>query len=618
MSQFAANLRRTHTPDSPASRAPSASARTRKAQGSHAGESAKPTVHEATPGESILQRHALPQNLHQAIEKGDVAAVRRFLRSVGTSCQRSREALEAPRALTFWGVKYTPLMHAAISGNEEIVQLLLEAGASVSTANGGGMTALMLAARHGRITVLSILVQKRQNFDSKDSHGNTAALLAAKSGHPMAVRVLADAGADLDCRDENGLNALAWAAMGGHTGIVKTLAGNGVDVNLRDRKQCTALYYAVRMNRLETVNALLELGADTKLQYPIPPLIRNDIIYFIDEVAGHFGNYDVMELLVRHMHGRSRTSVLKRPESFMDITPAMMSVYYESGLQLEADAMEWWVFLQGLSITFQSLDVPKTVMDDGTPVDLNITKNNLQCAHQRANEIMSTYRRSTRSGDVRLGLYPNAKWLETSCSEWQAHPARAASIVGVMGTMPAALPNSRVRALLKQGWRSELASAINEAWMRVAPAASELRNLSTSPAGEFQLLDMEGKPLQLNDRLVEDILFSFALSVHSEQIQQLALSVDSDSAKTGVGKPGRGPVEGLQPPHADPLVQRQAQALIAANRKGPFHLRQANSAITIKGAWELCEAAREGLLQHWLVTQFISQFTREERKLPYL
>jgi hypothetical protein len=47
-------------------------------------------------------------------------------------------------------------------------------------------------------------------------------------------------------------------------------------------------------------------------------------------------------------------------------------------------------------------------------------------------------------------------------------------------------------------------------------------------------------------------------------------------------------------------------------------LRQANSAITIKGAWELCEAAREGLLQHWLVTQFISQFTREERKLPYL
>jgi hypothetical protein len=575
-------------------------------------------VHEATPGRSILQHHASPQNLHQAIENGDVEAVRRFLQSVGTSSRQFSEALEAPRALTFFGVKYTPLMRAAMPGNEEIVQLLLKAGASVNTANGDGMTPLMLAAQHDRTAVLSMLVQERQNLDSKDKHGNTAILLAAKSGHLMAVRVLADAGADLHCRDENGLNALSWAAMHGHTSIVKTLVRSGADVNLQHSKKYTALYYAAQMDRLETVNVLLELGADTNLQYPIFSL-GDDIIYFIDEVAGHFKNYDVMELLVHHMHGGSGTSVLKRPDSFADITPAMMSVYHESGVQLEAHAMEYWVNVENMTMMdFKPDDFSNIVLNYGTRVDQSITRNNLQCKHQRANEIMSARARSrsTQSGDQHLGLYPDDKWLARTHGEWQAQPARAASIVGVMESMPARLPNSQIRALLKQGWRSELASAIHEAWMRVAPAARELKNLLGPPEGGFQLLDLEGEPLQADGRVVEDILFSFALSTHSEQIQQFALA--TSPKKTGQGKPGCGPMKGFQPPHADLLVQRQAQALIAANKKGRLQLHRANSEVTIKDVWELCEAAREGLLQYWLVEQFTSQFPSEQRNLPFL
>jgi hypothetical protein len=211
-------------------------------------------VREATSGSLILQHHVPPQDLHQAIENGDAEAVRRLLQSFGTSRRRLGDILEAPRALRFFGVRYTPLMRAAMSGNEEIAGLLLKAGASVNAANGDGMTPLMLAAQHGRTAVLSMLVQERPNPDSQDSHGNTAILLAAKNGHLMAVRVLADAGADLHCRDESGLNALSWAAMQGHTSIVKALVRNGADVNAKQQhsNKYTALYCAAQMDRLET------------------------------------------------------------------------------------------------------------------------------------------------------------------------------------------------------------------------------------------------------------------------------------------------------------------------------------------------------------------------------
>jgi hypothetical protein len=363
------------------------------------------------------------------------------------------------------------------------------------------------------------------------------------------------------------------------------------------------------------VNALLELGADTNLRYPIPSL-GDEIIYFIDEVAGHSENYDVMELLVRHMYGGNGTSVLKRPDSFLDITVAMMSVYHESGVWLEEGAMGHWVTVEYLLKGLDPMDFPGDVLEYETRDDVRIANNHLQCRHRQANRIMSTHRRSTRSGGQHLGLCPDDKWLERAHGEWQAQPARAASIVGVMGSMPARLPNSRVRSLIKQGWRSELVSAIHDAWMRVAPAARELKNLLGAEEGKFQLLDLEGEPLAADDRLVEHILFSFSLSAHSEEIQQFALS--ASAAETGRGKPARWPVEGFQPPHADPLVQRQAQALIAANKEGPFQLRRVNSELAIKDAWELCEAAGEGLLQHWLVEQFTSQFSKAQYDLPFL
>jgi hypothetical protein len=293
-----------------------------------------------------------------------------------------------------------------------------------------------------------------------------------------------------------------------------------------------------------------------------------------------------------------------------------MSVYHECGVHLEADAMAYWRTVEHMLMALQPDDFSDIVLDYGTQVDQSITRNNLQCRHQRANKIMAANRRSTRSGDQHLGLYPDDKWLGRTHGEWQAQPALAASIVGVMGSMPVGLPNSQIRALLKQGWRSELASAIHEAWMRVAPAARELKNLLDPLDGKFQLLDLEGEPLQADDRLAGDILFSFALSTHSQQIQQFALS--ASSAKTGQGKPGGEPMKAFQSPHADPLVQRQAQALIAANRKRPFQLRRPNSEAPIKDVWHLCEAAREGLLQHWLVEQFTSQFSSEQRNLPFL
>ncbi|ALS61460.1 ankyrin repeat domain-containing protein [Pandoraea norimbergensis] len=76
---------------------------------------------------------------------------------------------------------WAPLHYAATSGNDEIVQLLLDASAYVDAESPNGTTPLMMAARGGHITTCKVLLDGGADVRLKNQLGLTAIDFANQS-----------------------------------------------------------------------------------------------------------------------------------------------------------------------------------------------------------------------------------------------------------------------------------------------------------------------------------------------------------------------------------------------------------------------------------------------------
>ncbi len=110
----------------------------------------------------------------------------------------------------------TPLFIAIANNNPEMVQLLLEHGASVTQVNDKGLMPIHEAAR-GAVygsdglfrsnEILDMLIRKGANINQKDILGETPLMLAAKAGRPDTIRFLLTRGADATAVDLDGKTA---------------------------------------------------------------------------------------------------------------------------------------------------------------------------------------------------------------------------------------------------------------------------------------------------------------------------------------------------------------------------------------------------------------------------
>ncbi|MER7107288.1 HEAT repeat domain-containing protein [Streptomyces sp. NPDC000229] len=108
--------------------------------------------------------------------------------------------------------------------------------------------------------------------EAADGLGATALYLASVSDHVGIVRLLLAAGADpgRGSGERGGDLPLCGAACGGHTGVVRALLAAGARPDQREEFGFTALAWAVRQGFADTVEALLEYGADPGLPGPAP------------------------------------------------------------------------------------------------------------------------------------------------------------------------------------------------------------------------------------------------------------------------------------------------------------------------------------------------------------
>tara|TARA_B110001452_G_scaffold263181_1_gene264265 strand:+ start:340 stop:1260 length:921 start_codon:yes stop_codon:yes gene_type:complete len=231
----------------------------------------------------------------------------------------------------------TSLHLACRAGHEEVVRLLLEAGANAAATTHKNCTALGMAAEGGHARVVEVLLTwglgsgvhpdggadddagggggvslelragayepaARSTLDAGDAYGCKPLLLAAACGSVETVLVLLKHGAKVDGRDNNDRTALIRCAYDGFVKVGLTLIEASADVNAFDKIGNTALISASGYGHKGTVTALLQAGADIdgiRVGDQRTPLIR----------ACLYGHYATAHELLAHGAARDPRDV---------------------------------------------------------------------------------------------------------------------------------------------------------------------------------------------------------------------------------------------------------------------------------------------------------------------
>lgn len=155
------------------------------------------------------------------------------------------------------------LCDAAYSGNLEICELLLKAGAN---ANGQGLfsSPLQTAARYNHPEIVKLLLQHDAEIEKSDHEGNTALILAASQGNLDIVKILLASGAAIHARNKQSWTALMQASLFGRTETLKYLLEQGANANdkAENERNITTLMLACDSGSEESVKLLLGHGAD--------------------------------------------------------------------------------------------------------------------------------------------------------------------------------------------------------------------------------------------------------------------------------------------------------------------------------------------------------------------
>eukprot|EP00803_Ostreobium_quekettii_P007331 evm.model.scf_1535.3 EVM.evm.TU.scf_1535.3 scf_1535:22230-35004(+) len=226
----------------------------------------------------------------------------------GTKLARQRRpGSEGARPLPLLGKTRIPLPpkspshSAAVSGDSQALEALLQHGANVQAATKDGTTALHIAAAKGAAHVIPDLVTAGADKDARtckgwsplhaaaqtgsaatirellsfgadteartSGHRATALHVAALRGNLEAVEVLAGEGkADVHSRQSDALTPLLLAAFCGHGKVVRALVAAGAVMDARDAQNKAALHMAALAGHVRVAEELLQLGADVDVQ----------------------------------------------------------------------------------------------------------------------------------------------------------------------------------------------------------------------------------------------------------------------------------------------------------------------------------------------------------------
>jgi ankyrin repeat protein len=170
-------------------------------------------------------------NLYAAASEVADAAMKRDKAAVRSLVERKAD-VNAPQ------VDGTTALHWAVQADDlDMVDLLIRAGARVSTPTREGVMPMQLAALNGSAATLGRLIKAGADVNGAlTPTADTPLMMAARAGKAEAVQLLLDSGAKIDARETWGdTTALMWAVAEGNHAVVKLLIERGADVRARSK-----------------------------------------------------------------------------------------------------------------------------------------------------------------------------------------------------------------------------------------------------------------------------------------------------------------------------------------------------------------------------------------------
>lgn len=229
---------------------------------------ATPELEDITKNPDVVQDTSSKNE--QLIEKGIVASINEVKSDKGALAliNATKEAdeeivkllLEAGANVNYYTCDRdgSALIVAASRGNLKILRVLTEAGADINIGNGIRGTALMRAAEEGRIKCVKFLISQKADINAYDQESNTALMLASKNGKIKCLKLLLEAGADINAKSRGGDSAITNARRAGHKECVDALVAAGANPNEID---CADIEWACRKNHIDCLQELLNAGA---------------------------------------------------------------------------------------------------------------------------------------------------------------------------------------------------------------------------------------------------------------------------------------------------------------------------------------------------------------------
>ena len=220
--------------------------------------------------------------LHEAVERGDVEAARRIIRSNPSLLQQTgyegytplmlavaKDDLAMARMLLEEGAdpndgsfKGSPLHQAARNAGPDIVRLLLDKGARINEEDSQHRTPLVIARELRRTQIEDLLVSR----GGQDVDKAARIRQAVERGDRQAVTALLDEGIPVETHVANGTALLDAAAENGDVEMARLLVLRGASVKRANHLRRTPLHYAAWKGKTAVAEFLINQGADINAQ----------------------------------------------------------------------------------------------------------------------------------------------------------------------------------------------------------------------------------------------------------------------------------------------------------------------------------------------------------------
>ncbi|KAL9034271.1 MAG: hypothetical protein Q9214_007117, partial [Letrouitia sp. 1 TL-2023] len=184
------------------------------------------------------------------------------------------------------------LHDAAARGQIDVIVQLLDSGVDPNSSYGS--SALTAATRAGHLQAVSLLLSYGADLNRPHQSPSEDIPLhqAARAGHPDIMELLLDHGAQLDCQDSTGRSALFECIDEKKLEIAVVLLQHGIDISKKDIKGSSVLHSAVSLGAIEHTRLFLDNGVEVNS--------RNDDNLTPLHLASMDGNIAVMEILLNN------------------------------------------------------------------------------------------------------------------------------------------------------------------------------------------------------------------------------------------------------------------------------------------------------------------------------